>query len=66
LAMGVGSLRFAGSWDPSWPELLFGLVWAFYNLMVLTVRPDDHDFAGFALRSHNPAAEETTDALSNS
>ncbi|MFS8831376.1 cellulose synthase [Synechococcus sp. R8-2] len=63
LAMGVGSLRSAGSWDPSWPELLFGLVWAFYNLMILTVRPDDHDFAGFAFPSSSAAAatEESAD-----
>jgi hypothetical protein len=63
LAMGVGSLRFAGSWDPSWPELLFGLVWAFYNLMILTVRPDDHDFAGLAFPSSSAAAatEESAD-----
>ncbi|MFT0812921.1 cellulose synthase [Synechococcus sp. OH20] len=59
LAMGVGSLRFAGNWDPSWPELIFGLVWAFYNLMILTVRPDDHDFAGFALSSSSAATEES-------
>jgi cellulose synthase (UDP-forming) len=65
-AMGVGSLRFAGNWDPTWLELLFGLVWAFYNLMILTVRPDDHDFAGFALGSRNPAPAEISDALPNS
>jgi cellulose synthase (UDP-forming) len=65
-AMGVGSLRFAGNWDPTWLELLFGLAWAFYNLMILTVRPDDHDFAGFALGSRKSAPEEISDALPTS
>jgi cellulose synthase (UDP-forming) len=39
------------------------LVWAFYNLMILTVRPDDHDFAGFAFPSSSAAAatEESAD-----
>ncbi len=63
-AIGVGFLRFAGNWDPPWPELSFGLAWAFYNLLILSVRPDDHDFAGFALRRAKP--EEIPDPLLNS
>ncbi|MEN9236720.1 MAG: hypothetical protein Q6K80_00740 [Thermostichus sp. DG_1_6_bins_120] len=47
LGIGVGGVRFAGAWDPSWAGFLFGLLWAVYNLWILTVRPDDHDPASW-------------------
>jgi len=63
LGIGVGSLRFVGSWDPAWPEFIFGLLWAFYNLLILTVRPDDHDFASLQFgssRAVNVSEEDAT------
>ncbi|MEN9224526.1 MAG: hypothetical protein Q6M54_03545 [Thermostichus sp. DRC_bins_24] len=58
--IGVGSVRFVGSWDPGWPGFAFGLLWAVYNLLILTVRPDDHDVGGFQFprkRLANPPAD---------
>ncbi|MEN9230777.1 MAG: hypothetical protein Q6L68_07720, partial [Thermostichus sp. DG02_5_bins_236] len=66
LAIGVGSVRFAGAWDPSWAGFVFGLLWAIYNLFILTTRPDDHDSAGWQLPEQQSAwVEGSTEPVSN-
>lgn len=67
LAIGVGSVRFAGSWDPAWAGFVLGLLWAVYNLLILTVRPDDHDFARlqFSRRRAATPPEEVADPVSS-
>jgi cellulose synthase (UDP-forming) len=63
LGIGVGSVRFMGVWDPAWVGFIFGLLWALYNLLILTVRPDDHDFASLQFgssRAVNLSEEDAT------
>ncbi|WP_235279850.1 glycosyltransferase family 2 protein [Synechococcus sp. Nb3U1] len=67
LAIGVGSVRLLGSWDPAWAGFVLGLLWAVYNLLILTVRPDDHDFARlqFSRRRAATPPEEVADPVSS-
>ncbi|MGQ9838643.1 MAG: cellulose synthase [Cyanobacteriota bacterium] len=67
IGIGVGSVRYVGAWDPAWPGFAFVLLWAVYNLLILTVRPDDHDFAGWQFTEQQPSSlvKELSESVSH-
>lgn len=42
-AIVIGSIRLSQGWDVTWYAFGFGLLWATYNLMILTVKPPGYD-----------------------
>ena len=54
----VGCVRYLGEWSVDPGAFGFGLVWACYTLLLLSVRPSDFDLIGYRSQPEKPADGE--------